>query len=418
MHTHINVCMVAFILLPTYLVDVDDDTIDDLPMTFTFLHHPGHSQWPLVNTETELVLGLVEAANMIWDIFVLTSSSVGLQSREATRRRHVTRESLAEKDLERLQNLALMKLSRQCIGKTSPSKGTQGRGRGGGRGRGRGRGRGDARGSRPAKVADCDETSDSTSDEPDDPDELAVDTAPAPPVTSGLEESPPSSLIPPSGLVEPPGHVQSSDSGQAHLADPSVHSESAASSSGAAGASVSSHATIPPMLIAAPSAVSSSSSSSSAPCPVVGAAAPSSPSPAAPKACPRAGVRVRVKANERVLEWWDGRFPFVSIAGDGPKAGYGVTCGCHVNTSGLHAGTPCKKSLSVGLEGISREEAALRLKRWLISGKYGFESDHECARVTHVAKGGVQCREYRTGVAGWSEMDSDLDVLIETLEQV
>ena len=404
--------MVAFILLPTYLVGVDDDTIDDLPMTFTFLHHPGHWQWPLVNTETELVLGLVGAANMIWDIFVLTSSSVGLQSRRATHRRHVTRESLAKKDLERLQHMALMKLFRRSAGKTSPSEGTRGRGRGGGRGRGRG----GARGSRPAKVADCDETSDSTSDEPDDPDELVVDTAPPPPVPSGLVESPPSSLIPPSGLVEPPGHVQPSDSGQAHLADPSVHSESAASSSGAAGASVSSHATTPPMLIAAPSAVSSSSSSSSAPCPVVEAAAPSSPSPAAAKAGPRA--RYRVKANENVLEWWDGRFPFVSIAGIGPKAGYGVTCGCHVNTSGVHAGTACKKSLSVGAEGISQEEASLRLKRWLISGKIGFVSDPECARATHVAKGGVQCRDYRTGIAGWSEMDGDLDVLIATLKQV
>jgi len=379
-------------------VGVDDDTMDDLPMTFTFLHHPVHRQWPLVNTETELVLGLVGVANMMWDIFVLTSSPVGLHKREATDRRRVTVESLAQKDLERLKHAALMKLFRRSAGHTKPG---EGRGR---RGRGRGRGRGGARGRRPQRVADCDETSGSTSDEPDDPDELIVDTAPPPPVPSGLVE--------PSGLVDPSasGHVHPSAPGHAHIAEPSVPSESAASSSAA---SVSSHVSTPPMLIADPSATSSSSSSSRAPCPVVKAAAPSGPSPAAAKAGPPAWYKA--KANERVLEWWDGRFPFVFIAEHGIRTGYGVTCGCHVNASGLHAGTACKKSLTIGASGISQEEAALRLKRWLMLGKIGFASDPACARQTHVAIGGVHCRDLRSGVCGWSEMDDDLDVLIANL---
>jgi len=394
--THIILCMVAFLLLPTYPVGVDDDTMDDLPMTFTFLHHPVHQQWPRVNTETELVMGLVDAANMMWDIFVLTSSPVGLHRREATDRRLVTVESLAEKDLERLKHASLMKLFRRSAGHTKPAAG---RGR-----RGRGRGRGGARGRRPTRVADCDETSSCTSDEPDDPDELIVDTAPPPPVPSGLVE--------PSGLADPSasGHVHPLASGHANIVEPSVPSGSAASSSAA---SVSSHVSTPPMLIAAPSAISSSSSSSSAPCAVVKAAAPSGPSPAAAKAGPQAWYKA--KANERVLEWWDARFPFVFILSNGIRTGYGVTCGCHANASGLYASTACKKSLTIGASGISQEEAALRLKRWLMLGKIGFASDPACARQTHVAIGGVHCRDLRSGVCGWSELDDDLDVLIATL---
>ena len=166
--------------------------------------------------------------------------------------------------------------------------------------------------------------------------------------------------------------------------------------------------------MALPSASSSSSSSSGDPAPVVKAAGPP---PAAAKAGPPPGPPGNnAKANERVLEVWDGRFPFVTIQQKGVHTGYGVTCGKHVNANGKHALTQCKKSLTIGTSGISQEEAALRLKRWLVAGAFGRPLDPECERQSHIALGGTHCTEFRSGsTVGWSQLDADIDVLIHTL---
>ncbi len=126
------------------------------------------------------------------------------------------------------------------------------------------------------------------------------------------------------------------------------------------------------------------------------------------------------KANERVVEWWDGRFPFARIFGPANAVGtrkvigWGVTCSLHTNEDGRCAGTPCKKSVTIGKgDELTEEEACKRLKRWLIVGKID-PLDASCQRQSHVSKGGVQLRDFATGVAGWEELDPDLDTLLHT----
>ena len=125
-----------------------------------------------------------------------------------------------------------------------------------------------------------------------------------------------------------------------------------------------------------------------------------------------AGPAAHAKANERVVEWWDGRFPFARIMGPGEQIiGWGVTCGLHTNADGRCAGTPCKKSVTIGRSGLSELEAAKRLKRWLVTAQFhALEPASE--RQSHVAKGGVQLREYASGTAGWEDLDPDLDILL------
>jgi hypothetical protein len=118
------------------------------------------------------------------------------------------------------------------------------------------------------------------------------------------------------------------------------------------------------------------------------------------------------KANERVIEWWDGRFPFAKILSNGFLTGYGVVCGLHVNKTGVCANTPCKKSITIGTSGITEDEARKRLKRWIIQGHIE-TLDEESARQDHVHRGGVQLRDLASDNAGWADLDPDLDVLLE-----
>ena len=70
---------------------------------------------------------------------------------------------------------------------------------------------------------------------------------------------------------------------------------------------------------------------------------------------------------EKVIEYWDGRFPFSKIESGGVLKGYGVSCGRHQNSNGLVPHTPCKKAMHFPAGGsISQDEASLGLKRWLI----------------------------------------------------
>ena len=98
---------------------------------------------------------------------------------------------------------------------------------------------------------------------------------------------------------------------------------------------------------------------------------------------------------------WAGKFPFAQIfrCGTNEVVGWGVTCGRHTNANGECSGTPCKKSVSKGKDGVlSEEEAAKRLKRWLIAGHVD-KLNPNCMRQSHVA--------------GWDELDPDLDILLQ-----
>ena len=65
---------------------------------------------------------------------------------------------------------------------------------------------------------------------------------------------------------------------------------------------------------------------------------------------------------------------------------------------------------------ITLEEARKRLKRWLVIGtKFNTEVDPMQERQSHVSFGGNQLKDLASDVAGWSELDDDLDVLVATL---
>ena len=119
------------------------------------------------------------------------------------------------------------------------------------------------------------------------------------------------------------------------------------------------------------------------------------------------------KQGERVIEWWDERFPFARIERDGILTGYGVICARHVNVDGQVPNTPCKKSLTIGTSAISEDEARKRLKRWLIVGKIE-QLDPNTERQSHVQKGGIQLRDFASDVCGWADLDPDLDILLST----
>lgn len=117
------------------------------------------------------------------------------------------------------------------------------------------------------------------------------------------------------------------------------------------------------------------------------------------------------KAGEKIIEWWDNRFPFATINRNNVFVGYGVTCGCHTNADGTCVATPCKKSLQVGASGMTEDEARKRLKRWLVLAQFS-PLDPAQQRQSHIAKGGTQLRELASDVCGWSELDADLDILL------
>ena len=140
---------------------------------------------------------------------------------------------------------------------------------------------------------------------------------------------------------------------------------------------------------------------------------------ALPKALPKAAALGKAKQNERVLETWAGKFPFAEIwSKDGTEhLGYGVTCGLHTNANGVAATTPCKKWLSLGkTEKLDREECAKRLKRWLVLGKIKGDSfNPECRRQSHISWGGMLLKDFASGVAGWDELDPDLDFFLSQM---
>ena len=76
--------------------------------------------------------------------------------------------------------------------------------------------------------------------------------------------------------------------------------------------------------------------------------------------------------------------------------GCGATCKNHRNP---HDGpnAVCKKAVTVGSSGLSKEELMLRLKRWLIAGLDDDGWEEEDKRDKHVSMGGRFMRDFAEG---------------------
>ena len=118
----------------------------------------------------------------------------------------------------------------------------------------------------------------------------------------------------------------------------------------------------------------------------------------------------KAAAGERIIEWWDGRFPFARIERRGVHIGWVVTCALHGNANGKLNKTPCKKTLTIGKTGIDEAEAMLRLQRWLVCGKFHpLDPDEE--RQSHVNIS-LEALGNGPGQGGWGELDEDIGRLL------
>ena len=136
---------------------------------------------------------------------------------------------------------------------------------------------------------------------------------------------------------------------------------------------------------------------------------PVKPPPDAPKKGVNQATHKAAKG-ERIIEWWDGRFPFARIERKGVHIGWGVTCALHQNANGKFNKTPCKKTLNIGNTGIDQAEAMLRLKRWLVCGKF-HPLDPKEERQSHV---NISLEALGSGPdeGDWGGLDDDIDMLV------
>ena len=133
-----------------------------------------------------------------------------------------------------------------------------------------------------------------------------------------------------------------------------------------------------------------------------------------PKAAARGKAAFRAKPGERIMEWWGGEergFAFAFIVPNGVHTGYGVVCGRHCNADGHAAGTPCKKAIKKQ-DGMSEDEAKLRLKRWLMAGNtMPLAAGSE--RQSHIKLGGVGLKGFGSDTDWGAFGHADLDLYIQ-----
>ena len=113
---------------------------------------------------------------------------------------------------------------------------------------------------------------------------------------------------------------------------------------------------------------------------------------AAPPAPP---LRGRGRGARRGEGWGRGRWELAIIERDGVVVGYGATCKDHEDPGDSAV---CKKSVTIGKNGLSLDELKLRLKRWLIAG---IDDDDwgEDKRTKHVGMGGLRMVEFAVGLS-------------------
>ena len=81
-----------------------------------------HITWPLLKTETQLMVELTEKENCIWDMAELSCKVVGLCMRAVLESKPISRDHLRQLELEFLQQRALMKLLKPRAKKSSASE--------------------------------------------------------------------------------------------------------------------------------------------------------------------------------------------------------------------------------------------------------------------------------------------------------
>ncbi len=77
----------------------------------------------------------------------------------------------------------------------------------------------------------------------------------------------------------------------------------------------------------------------------------------------------------------------------------GIICGLHRNGEG-ESRTECKKSLTFGASELTKAEAILRLKRWLVAGLDDADWPAATRQKHHVGLGGRQLGDYAGGFRG------------------
>ena len=80
----------------------------------------------------------------------------------------------------------------------------------------------------------------------------------------------------------------------------------------------------------------------------------------------------------------------------GRLIGCGATCKNHF-TPGSHS--VCKKSVTIGLSGLSKADLLLRLKRWLICGLDDADWGGEDPRAEHISMGGRHMEDFADGLS-------------------
>jgi hypothetical protein len=338
-----------------------------LPMVLQYLKQGegvlGH--WPCIETETQFTLHLVELAEEVWQMYLLNTRPISMCRREVLGRTHLHADGLRELEQEYLAAQAAMKVFRLSNGLTARStggpKGRKGRGSGrGGRARGRTGGLdlvavdAPVRPNRKVKCVDTSHSSPSETSESGAEKDRKEDTS----VLKGKLDALVAGVGGEHGGIDPPAGCG--------------EGESASSGSGGVMARALSEAL-------------------------------------------RRHLAGRAAPGEKVMEVWGDRFPFAEIKRKGVFVGYGVTCALHVNADGEAGGTPCKKSITIGGSGISLGEARLRLKRWLVAGKF-HALDPAKERKSHIALGGLHLSHLGGDQPSWSDFpEDDLDALIATL---
>ena len=355
------------------MVPATQDAIADpnrLPLPLVFMKNPLATKhpWPAIESETQFVERRCGHANAIWEVFELSSTTLGMTGRLVHERRAVDPDRLHALDAERREQQVVMKLMRATAGLTKHRQPGKPQRRGG---RGRGRGRGAGRGAEEGAAASSSKDGVHPPDNPDKERQLQK---------TKLRQC-----------------DASSDSECETETDSELDRD--------------------PYKCDEASGPAAPAPSAPSPCPaaqpeVAGAEA----APAPDRAAPPAGIHRsnhRARPGEQIVEWWDDRFPFCRIRRNGEFTGWGVTCARHVNLDGTHAHTHCKKSLQAGASGLDEREAKLRLKRWLMAGRF-HTFDAQCERASHVRIGGTHLADLGSHVHGWSDLNDDLDALLKT----
>ena len=132
-----------------------------------------------------------------------------------------------------------------------------------------------------------------------------------------------------------------------------------------------------------------------APPPVADGVAPEA-GPVGEAAPPPVADGVAPDRNKRGVAWGNGDWHLAEIYSKGRLVGCGATCKGHLTPG---SDTVCKKSVTIGTSGLTREDLMLRLKRWLVAGLDDVDWDTDDPRAEHIAMGGRHMQDFADGLS-------------------